>query len=150
MDIPKNILDKAIENTHKIFEGYERNHRKTLKLDKKQLTECVRRLYDEEKEVKFVDNIHEIKTILEYSEKPWVYHYSLNLNWVVFFTIFYEHIYSHIPDEEKADARPIYYKTLNLKWILENVDGIIEDKNIVYLVKDDATFIKGGLQKWTI
>jgi len=152
MELPRELLDKIIPSVHELFKNYKRDNfnKRNLNMDKERLIELAHNFYDEEKEIRWVEDIYEVKGIIDKSEKPWVYHYSLNLNWVVFFTLFVEHIGWDVHREWMTEVTPIYTKTLHLKWLLENIDGIIEDGNVVYLVKDDHNFIKTKLDKWTI
>jgi hypothetical protein len=151
MKLPKELLDKIVPSVHALFEKYDRDNfnKKNLNFSKERLIKLAHEFYDKEKEIRWVEDINEVKKITNKSEKPWVYHYSLNLNWVVFFTMFFEHISWDDFREWKTEVKPTYWKTLHLKWILENVDGIIEDGNVVYLVKDDHNFIKTKLDRWT-
>lgn len=152
MELPKEFLDKIIPSVHELFEKYDRDNanKRNLNLTKEGLIKLAHEFYDKEKEIRWVEDIHEVRKIVSKSEKPWVYHYSLNLNWVVFFTLFVERIGWDEFREWKTEVKPIYTKTLHLKWLLENIDGIIEDGNVVYLVKDDYNLIKTKLNKWTI
>lgn len=152
MEIPKEILDKIIPPIHQLFEKYERNNynKKNLNFNKERLVKLTYEFYDKEKEIRWVEDINEVKKIVSKSEKPWVYHYTLNLNWTVFFTMLYEHIGWDEFREWKEEVQPIYWKALHLKWLLENVDGIIEDGNVVYLIKDDVSFINTKLDRFTL
>lgn len=152
MELPKEFLDKIIPSVHSLFERYDRDNfnKRNLNLTKERLIELAHEFYDKEKEIKWVEDVNEVKRIISKSEKPWVYHYTLNLNWVVFFTMFVEHVGWDEFREWKTEVKPIYNKTLSLKWLLENIDGIIEDGGVVYLIKDDHNFIKTKLNKWKI
>jgi hypothetical protein len=152
MEIPKEILDGIIPSVHRLFEKYERNNPNKINMNfnKERLLELAYEFYNKGKEIRWVEDINEVKKIASKSEKPWVYHYTLNLNWVVFFTMLYEHIYWDVNKEWKDEVKPIYTKALHLKWLLENVDGIIEDGNVVYLIKDDVSFINTKLEKFTL
>jgi len=152
MELPKELLDRIIPSVQDLFERYRRDNenKQNFNMDKNDIIELAHEFYDKKKEIRWVDDIIEVKNIVSKSEKPWVYHYSFNLNWVVFFTTFFEHISWDDFREWKKEVKPTYWKALHLKWLLENIDGIVEDNDIVYLIKDDYNLIKTKLNKWKI
>lgn len=146
MEIPKKILDEVIETSNKEIQDYNRVQR----LSNEQVAGVVHELYDSEKMVKWVDNVHEVKHIISKSEKPWAYHYSLNLNWVLFYDVLCRSIWPYLSIEERKDVLPSYTKVKMLKEIFNHVDGLIEDGDTVFIIKSDLNFIKSKLDKWKI
>ena len=102
----------------------------------------------EGKEVLIIKNNYEIETILRESQTPWVYHYSLNLNWVVFFNRLYSCAWSQ--DLTDIDMEEIYLKTWRLEIIFNHVDGIIESGDKIYLVRDDVKLIQKDIRRFTL
>lgn len=146
MKIDKELLDKIMELSEKKFSEYKREKY----LSKEEVLDYTKDFYDYEKDVIFLNNIYEIKDKVKNSKKPWAYHYSLHLNWVVFFKVFTRKIYLKIPRSERGDIRDTYIKVKLLEKIFNHVDGIIEDGDKVYLIETDVSFIKPNLDRWTI
>jgi hypothetical protein len=146
MEIPKEVLDDIIEFTNRNFENYEREQY----LSDKELVELTNELYDNQKKVTVLQNQYEIKEKVLKSEKPWVYHTSLNMNWVLFFTSSYRKLYPYLCDEERNETKPIIKKVRLLRKVFNHVDGIVEDGDFVYLIKDDVNLIQTGLKKFTL
>jgi hypothetical protein len=146
MDIPKEVLDNIIEFTNKNFEQYEREQY----LSDGELIDVTNELYDNEKKVIVLQNQYEIKEKVLKSEKPWVYHTSLNMNWVLFFTSSYRKLYPYLDKEEITETKPIIKKVRLLRKVFDHVDGIVEDGDFVYLIKDDVNLIQTGLKKFTL
>ena len=144
MEIPKDVLDFVIESTNNNMENYVRKQYHSDEV----ILWCANFLYDENKNIKWVNNIYEIKKIINVSEKPWAYHYSLNINWVLFFISLFEHIQPYLNEEDFEDMLSIYIKVTLLKNIFDHIDGIIEDGDTIYLVKTDVNFIKTKLDRW--
>lgn len=146
MEIPKEVLDDIIEFTNRNFENYEREQY----LSDEELLEATNELYDNEKKVIILQNQYEIKEKVLKSEKPWVYHNSLNMNWVLFFTYSYRKLYPYFDKEELVETKPIIKKVRLLRKVFNHVDGVVEDGDFVYLIKDDVNLIQTGLKKFTL
>jgi hypothetical protein len=144
MKLPKEFLDDIVKETEDSFNGYERKPYLSLE----DLINETSKLYNNEKEVVFLDNIYDIKNTIKNSENPWVYHYTLNLNWVVFFNKLYQKMW--INSLEDNDFDDVYLKTCVLEIIFNHVDGIIEDEDKVFLIKDDVNLIQKGIKKFTL
>jgi hypothetical protein len=158
MELPTPLLDKIIEYTNYIFE----NHTRSKHLTKQELEIIVRHLYNMDDKtitkIKWVSDVYEIRDLLKNIDKPWVYHYSLNLNWVLFFKTYYEFVsfksFKYIKETTRTnfdvENRDVYKKVCCLYDILNNIDGVIEDGDTIYLIKDDVTLIRPTLQTWKI
>lgn len=146
MEIDKNKLDDVIKKTEKVFSEYKR---KKL-LSKESVLFFTKKIYGQEKDIIFLNNIFDIKDKIKNSEKPWAYHYSLHLNWVIFFRILTVEIWDQLSNFERDDFMDIFEKTRALEEIFNNVDGIIEDGDKVYLIETDVSFIKPSLDRWMI
>ena len=143
MKLTDNFLTEIINSTEKIFYDYERKSH----LSDDDLIKETSDLY-EGKEVLIIKNNYEIETILRESQTPWVYHYSLNLNWVVFFNRLYSCAWSQ--DLTDIDMEEIYLKTWRLEIIFNHVDGIIESGDKIYLVRDDVKLIQKDIRRFTL
>jgi len=143
MKLTDNFLTEIINSTEKIFSDYERKSH----LSDDDLIKETSDLY-EGKEVLIIKNNYEIETILRESQTPWVYHYSLNLNWVVFFNRLYSCAWSQ--DLTDIDMGEIYLKTWRLEIIFNHVDGIIESGDKIYLVRDDVKLIQKDIRRFTL
>ena len=143
MKLPDILLTELIESTEKIFSTYERKPH----LNDEDLIKETSDLYNN-KEVLIVKNNYEIENILQESQTPWVYHYSLNLNWVVFFNNLYYQMW--LQDLVVDDMEEIYLKTWRLELIFNHVDGIIESGDKVYLIKDDVKLIQKDIRRFTL
>jgi len=143
MKLTDNFLTEIINSTEKIFSDYERKSH----LSDDDLIKETSDLY-EGKEVLIIKNNYEIETILRESQTPWVYHYSLNLNWVVFFNRLYSCAWSQ--DLTDIDMEEIYLKTWRLEIIFNHVDGIIESGDKIYLVRDDVKLIQKDIRRFTL
>lgn len=143
MKLTDNFLIEIINSTEKIFSDYERKSH----LSDDDLIKETSDLY-EGKEVLIIKNNYEIETILRESQTPWVYHYSLNLNWVVFFNRLYSCAWSQ--DLTDIDMEEIYLKTWRLEIIFNHVDGIIESGDKIYLVRDDVKLIQKDIRRFTL
>lgn len=146
MEIPKEVLDDIIEFTNRNFENYEREQY----LSDEELLEVTNELYDNEKKVIILQNQYEIKEKVLKSEKPWVYHNSLNMNWVLFFTSSYRKLYPYLELEERKDIKSTITKVRLLRKVFNHVDGVVEDGDFVYLIKDDVNLIQKGIKKFTL
>lgn len=146
MEIPKEVLDDIIEFTNRNFETYEREQY----LSDEELLEVTNELYDNEKKVIILQNQYEIKEKVLKSEKPWVYHNSLNMNWVLFFTFSYRKLYPYLELEERKDIKSTITKVRLLRKVFNHVDGVVEDGDFVYLIKDDVNLIQKGIKKFTL
>lgn len=145
MKLPKELLLEIIKESENFFCEYKRiSH-----LSEEDVIKETSDLYPG-KEVVLIKNVYEIKNILKHSEKPWVYHYSSNLNWVLFFNKLYQKMWVYDYIDEDNDLEEIYLKTCRLEIIFNHVDGIIEKDDIIYLVKDDIDIIKNNIVKWKI
>ena len=144
MEIPKVVLVYLIKSTNKKFQEYKREQ--YLSID--DLIDITNELYDNQKKVRWLENIHEVREKISTSDKPWAYHYSLNMNWVLFFTLSYRKLRPYLNSEERKDIKPTITKVRLLRKIFDHVDGIVEDGDFVYLIKTDVNFIKLKLQKW--
>ena len=145
MKLPKEFLDDIVKETEDSFNGYERKPYLSLE----DLINETSKLYNNEKEVVFLDNIYDIKNTIKNSENPWVYHYTLNLNWVVFFNKLYQKMWLNNLDKESDDF-DVYSKTCVLEIIFNHVDGIIEDEDKVFLIKDDVNLIQKSIKKFIL
>ena len=143
MKLTDKILTELIGDVEDVFSSYERESY----LDDNDLIEETSELYDGKK-VLIVKNVYEIESILKESETPWVYHYSLNLNWVVFFNRLYQKMWVYNYIKEGNDLEEIFVKTRRLEVIFNHVDGIIESGDKIYLVKDDVKLIQKGIRKF--
>lgn len=143
MKLTDNFLTEIINSTEKIFSDYERKSH----LSDDDLIKETSDLY-EGKEVLIIKNNYEVETILRESQTPWVYHYSLNLNWVVFFNRLYSCAWSQ--DLTDIDMEEIYLKTWRLEIIFNHVDGIIESGDKIYLVRDDVKLIQKDIRRFTL
>lgn len=146
MELDKEILDRVIELSDKKFSEYKREKH----LSKEDLLDYVEEFYDYNKEVVLLNNIYEVKDKIKDSNKPWAYHYSLHLNWVVFFSVLSRKLLLSLPKSQRSEVREIRKKVRILEKIFNHVDGIIEDGDKVYLIETDVSFIKPNLDKWTI
>ena len=146
MEIPKEVLDDIIEFTNRNFENYKREQY----LSDEELLEATNELYDNEKKVIILQNQYEIKEKVLKSEKPWVYHNSLNMNWVLFFTYSYRKLYPYLELEERKDIKSTITKVRLLRKVFNHVDGVVEDGDFVYLIKDDVNLIQKGIKKFTL
>lgn len=144
MELPEHILDNFIQESESNFLNYNR---------KPWLNEetVVAEAYDlyGDKEIIILDAKSNIDDIIKNSIKPWVYHYTLNLNWVLFFKELYEKMW--ISDLiYDSDLEDFYLKVCRLEIIFNHFDGIIEDKDKVYLVKDDVRLIQKDIKRFTL
>lgn len=144
MKLTDNFLTEIINSTEKIFSDYERKSH----LSDDDLIKETSDLY-EGKEVIIVKSTYEIDNILKESQTPWVYHHSLNLNWVVFFNRLYDKMWlKNIVIED--DTQEIYLKTWRLELIFNHFDGIIESGDKIYLVRDDIKLIQKDIRRFTL
>ena len=146
MKLDKEVLDRVTELSDRYFSEYKREKF----LTKEELLEYVEDFYGKNKEFILLNNLYEIKDKIKNSEKPWTYHYSLHLNWIVFFKILSRKILLSLPKEQRSEIREIRKKVKILEKIFNHVDGIIEDGDKVYLIETDVSFIKPNLDRWTI
>jgi hypothetical protein len=144
MKIPKETLDEIIESTNRNFQNYKREQY----LSDDEIIEMTHIMYDKQKIIKWLDNIQEVKEKVSTSDKPWVYHHSLNMNWVLFFTSSFRKIHRHLDIGERDELKPIITKIRSLRKIFDHVDGIVENGDFVYLIKADVNFIKMDLRRW--
>lgn len=151
MDMPYDVLDEIIKQTSQL-ETYVRQPY----LDKEGIEFLVKELYkDNPKRVYWLEDPIEIKQKIKQSSKPWVYHYSLNLNWVLFFKKYYEYVLKNpqLFNEDQAnitfleESKETYEHVCLLKKIFDHVDGIMEDDNKIYIVKSDIGLIKSDFKK---
>lgn len=144
MELPEHILDNFIQESESNFLNYVRKNW----LDEETVVAETYDLYGD-KEIIILDAKSNIDDIIKKSSKPWVYHYSLNLNWVLFFKALYEKMWISdlIYDSDLEDS---YLKVCRLEIIFNHFDGIIEDSNKVYLVKDDVRLIQKDIRKFTL
>ena len=145
MKLTDKILTELIGDVEDVFSSYERESY----LDDNDLIEETSELY-EGKKVFIVKNVYEVESILKESKKPWVYHYSLNLNWVVFFNRLYQKMWVYDNFKEGNDLEEIFVKTRRLEVIFNHVDGIIEGGDKIYLIKDDVKLIQKDLRRFTL
>lgn len=145
MKLTDKILTELIGDVEDVFGSYERESY----LDDNDLIEETSELY-EGKKVLIVKNVYEIENILQESETPWVYHYSLNLNWVVFFNRLYQKMWVYNYIKEGNDLEEIFLKTRGLEVIFNHVDGIIESGDKIYLIRDDVKLIQKDLRRFTL
>jgi len=145
MKLTDKILTELIGDVEDVFGSYERESY----LDDNDLIEETSELY-EGKKVLIVKNVYEIENILQESETPWVYHYSLNLNWVVFFNRLYQKMWVYNYIKEDNDLEEIFLKTRGLEVIFNHVDGIIESGDKIYLIRDDVKLIQKDLRRFTL
>lgn len=147
MKIPPEVLSEGIEQIKQVMRSYKRDDAYAIDMSKNEVINLTNILYDRKKNIIWLDSNREIKEKIGGSEKPWVYHYSLNINWVLFFTEYYlKFCTRYQSDEEHKDFFPIYEKAEYLRMIFCHIDGIIEDGDNVYLIKDDTDFIKTKLE----
>lgn len=148
MKLSDEWLNSLITRTEQVFKNYVRKPH----LTKEDVINETKVLFDCQKEIIWVNNPHQIKNVLKDCKNPWVYHYTLNLNWVLFFTTLYEEYLFGLDlnEEDTLEIGNIYLKAWRLKLIFDHADGIIEDENKVYIVKDDYNLIQKGLDKFTL
>jgi hypothetical protein len=148
MNLPTKFLDDIIEETERKFKDYKR----TSSLTEKELIKEVYNLYQKQKDVILLNNMFDVKSVLKNSNNPWTYHFSLNLNWVIFFNHLYEKmsLLGYVDIDDKEDLESIYNKTNKLEIVLNHVDGIIENDDKIYLIKEDFSFINSDIQKWKV
>jgi hypothetical protein len=144
MKLTNNFLTELIEYTENVFSNYERKQH----LSDEDLIKETSDLY-EGKEVIIVKSTYEIDNILKESQTPWVYHCSLNLNWVVFFNRLYDKMWLKDINIED-DIQEIYLKTWRLELIFNHFDGIIESGDKVYLIRDDVKLIQKDIRRFTL
>jgi len=144
MKLTDKFLTKLIEHTESVFIDYERKPH----LNDEDLIKEASGLYENKNIILVTKNSYQIDNILKESQTPWVYHYSLNLNWVVFFNNFYEKMW--LQDLVVDDMEEIYLKTWRLELIFNHIDGIIESGDKVYLIKDDVKLIQKDLRRFTL
>lgn len=144
MELPEHILDNFIQESESNFLNYIRKPW----LNEETVMGEVSDLY-KDKEVIILDAKSNIDDIIKNSIKPWVYHYSLNLNWVLLFKGLYEKMW--ISDLiYESDLEDFYLKVCRLEIIFNHFDGIIEDNDKIYLVKDDVRLIQKDIRKFTL
>jgi len=148
MELPKKILEDVVLRSEEFFKNYVRKQH----LTKEEVIKEVSDLYNNKKKVIWLEDSNQLKVFIKNSEKPWVYHRSLNLNWVLFYNFLYEEylfkMQSIFSDETFEDISDIYLKTWRLNLLFDHADGLIEDGDKVFIVKDDINFIKNDLPKW--
>jgi len=144
MKLTDKFLTKLIEHTENVFTNYERKPH----LNDEDLIKETSDLYENKNIILVTKNSYQIDNILKETQTPWVYHYSLNLNWVVFFNNLYEKMW--LQDLVNDDVREIYLKTWRLELIFNHVDGIIESGDKIYLVRDDVKLIQKDLRRFTL
>ena len=151
MEMPYDTLDEIIKFTSNI-ENYVRKPY----LDKSGVRSLVEQLYNEEpKEFYWLEDPIEIKQKVKNSSKPWVYHYSLNLSWVLFFKAYYEYVSQNPQLFNQTDvnglfleeSKETYQQVCLLKEIFDHVDGILEDNDKIYIIKSDIGLIKSDFKK---
>jgi len=157
MKLPNEIVDAAIHYTNNFIKQYKRE----TYLSNDKVVERAKNFYDNEKNIIWINSSNEVKDKLKNIDKPWVYHYSLHLNWVTFFTTYWGFIHNQITTEDfilkygytedkLLEVLDVFQKNMNLEDILNHVDGIIEDGENIYLIKADLDFIKTKLERWKI
>ena len=133
-------------------EEFFKNYVRKQHLTKEDVIKEVSDLYNNKKKIIWLEDSNQLKVFIKNSEKPWVYHRSLNLNWVLFYNFLYEEylfkMQSIFSDETFEDISDIYLKTWRLNLLFDHADGLIEDGDKVFIVKDDINFIKNDLPKW--
>jgi hypothetical protein len=148
MELPKKILEDVVLRSEEFFKNYVRKQH----LTKEDVIKEVSDLYNNKKKIIWLEDSNQLKVFIKNSEKPWVYHRSLNLNWVLFYNFLYEEylfkMQSIFSDETFEDISDIYLKTWRLNLLFDHADGLIEDGDKVFIVKDDINFIKNDLPKW--
>jgi len=143
MKISEVKLDWILENTKLTFEKYKREE----DLSKNQINIVIRCVFGSDKEIKWLNNLYDIKDAVRKSQKPWAYHYSNNFNWVIAFIHFYEIGSPDFSEQERSEMSNIYVKCLYLKILFDHVDGVIEDDDTIYVFKDDINLIKTKINK---
>lgn len=150
MEINPSILSYLHQSCNYVIDSYTKP---TKNKTKETIESLVKELYGlEGKHIQNIKWIHDdnfVEEQINKSKTPWVYHYDLNIHWILFFKNFYEGCLRFNEDsgckffiEESGD---IYKKVLLLEKILQNIDGITElDENngTIYLVDLDISFIK--------
>jgi hypothetical protein len=144
MELPKHILTQFIEKTESYFIDYNRKSW----LDEETLIGEASDLY-KDKKIIILDSKSNINNIIGNSSKPWVYHYTLNLNWILFFKSLYESMWT-LDLIDDPDLQDVYVKVYRLEVIFNHVDGIVEDGDKVYLIKDDINLIQKDIRKLTL
>jgi hypothetical protein len=148
MELPKKILEDVVLRSEEFFKNYVRKQH----LTKEDVIKEVSDLYNNKKKIIWLEDSNQLKGFTKNSEKPWVYHRSLNLNWVLFYNFLYEEYLFRLrnifSEEDFTDISDIYLKTWRLNLLFDHADGLIEDGDKVFIVKDDINFIKNDLPKW--
>jgi len=144
MELPKHFLTKFINDSELFLQSYNRKSW----LDEETLIHEASVLY-KDKKIILLDSKSNVNSIISNSSKPWVYHYSLNLNWILFFKGLYESMWT-CDLVDNHDLQDIYLKVNKLEVIFNHVDGIMEDGDKVYLIKDDINLIQKDIRKLTL
>ena len=150
MKINSDILFYLVDVCQKKMESYVRPKKE---IDKNKIESLVQQLYDlEDKKItkiEWLTNGDLVENKIVSLKKPWVYHYETNITWILYHKYFYEECLKiHIDDGCRYFVREseiVYKKVSLLKDIFESIDGITElndDNGVVYLVKNDFSFIK--------
>lgn len=156
MNIPKHLLQSFHESVGNILNSYNREHvtEKVRKRPKDDIENFVKQLYGYDKKIEWLNTNLEVNKNLSLTNKPWVYHYSVNLSWVLFYKCFYELVFNKLHNQNYEELQyfidegtETYHQVCNLYIILNAVDGIMESDDTVYLVKTDLSFIKQDVGK---
>lgn len=155
MRLNSKILDEIIEESTFRVETYDR----ISNLSKEEIESTVLELFKHDgikvKNLVWIEDEIEVYRKIKNLDQPWVYHYNVNLNWVVLFRTYFNYIINNnlvdvVHPDDFSDLEDIYLKVCCLNKILDNVDGLVEDKNIVYIVKTDFSLIKKDIKKMSL
>ena len=156
MNIPKHLLQSFHESIGNILNSYNREHvtENVRKRPKEDIESLVNQLYGSNKKIEWLNTNLEVSKNLSITNKPWVYHYSVNLSWVLFYKCLYELAFSKNINQKYVEldnfleeGQETYNQVCNLYVILNAVDGIMESDDTIYLVKTDLSFIKQDVGK---
>lgn len=149
MEINSKILEYIVDVCQKKMDSYVRPKKE---FDKNIVESLVQEFYSLENKkitkIEWLISDDLVENKISSLKKPWVYHYESNITWILYYKYFYEECLKMSDNGCKyfvKESKKFYKKVLLLKNILENIDGITEldeDSGVVYLVKNDFSFIK--------
>jgi len=132
--------------------------RPSEKKSDEEIESLVKELYRlEGKEIKKIEWLKNRTLLNQKLKNSWVYHYDLNMQWVLFHKFFYENCLKFKEDDGCRyfieESESTYKKICILKEILDNIDGITElneEEGTIHLVSLDLDLFKNGIKKFTL